>query len=95
MKFGVQCILCRIFIAYSIANHLNVSFGILIIWIREESSDFSAIDKPYLCGFCSEGFLLPLGARTGCGFTLALSDFGSSCAFRIIKLLKVQILGTC
>ena len=31
-------------IAYSIANHLNVNFSILIILIREESSDFSAID---------------------------------------------------
>ena len=51
MKFGVLGVLCRIFIAYSIANHLN-NFSILIIWILEESSDFSAIDKPYLCGFC-------------------------------------------
>ena len=61
MKFGVLGILCRIFIAYSIANHLNVNFSILFIWILEESSDFSAIDKPYLCDFCSEGFLLSLG----------------------------------
>ena len=44
MKFGLLSILCRIFIAYSIANHLNVYFSILIIWIREESSDFSVID---------------------------------------------------
>ena len=32
--------LCRIVIAYSIANHLNVNLSILIIWIWEESSDF-------------------------------------------------------
>ena len=95
MKFGVLGILCRIFIAFSIANHLNVNFSILINWILEESSDFPAIDKPYLCGFCSEGFLFPLGARTGCVFTLALPDFGPSWAFNIIKLLKVEILGTC
>ena len=44
MKIGALGILCRIFIAYSIANHLNVNLSILIIWIREESSDFSAID---------------------------------------------------
>ena len=30
MKFGVLGILCRIFIAYSIANHLIVNFSILI-----------------------------------------------------------------
>ena len=40
MKFGVLIILCSIFIAYSISNHLNVNFSILIIWIREESFDF-------------------------------------------------------
>ena len=44
MKFGVLGILCRFFIAYSIANHLIVNFSILIIWIREDDSDFSAID---------------------------------------------------
>ena len=44
MKFGVLCILCHIFIAYSIANYLNVNFSILIIWIWEESSDFLDID---------------------------------------------------
>ena len=31
MKFGVLGILCCIFIAYSIANHFNVNFSILII----------------------------------------------------------------
>ena len=31
MKFGVLGILCSIFIAYSIANHLNVNFSMLII----------------------------------------------------------------
>ena len=33
MNFGVDLlgILCRIFIAYPIANHLNVNFSILII----------------------------------------------------------------
>ena len=44
MKFGVLGIVCRIVIDHSIANHLNVNFSILLIWIREESSDFSAID---------------------------------------------------
>ena len=40
MKFGVIGISCRFFIAYFIANHLNVNFSILIIWIREESFVF-------------------------------------------------------
>ena len=31
MKIGALFILCRIFIAYSIANHLNVNLSILII----------------------------------------------------------------
>ena len=31
---------------FSIANHLNLNFSTLIICIREESSDFSAIDYP-------------------------------------------------
>ena len=31
-------------IAYSIANYLNVKLSISIIWIREKSSDFSAIN---------------------------------------------------
>ena len=44
MKFGVLGFLCRIFIAFSIANHLNVNFSILINWIREESSDFSPVN---------------------------------------------------
>ena len=42
-KIEVLGILCRISIAYSIANHLNVNFRVLIIWIWEESSDLSAI----------------------------------------------------
>ena len=46
MKFGVLDILCRTFIAYSIANHFIVNFSILIIWIREDNSDFSAVDYP-------------------------------------------------
>ena len=37
-------ILCCIFISYSIAKHLNINFSILIIWIREETSDFPVID---------------------------------------------------
>ena len=44
IKFGVVVILCRIFIGYSIANHLNINYSILIIWIRGESSDVSAIE---------------------------------------------------
>ena len=43
MKFGVLGILCRIFIAYSIANHFDVNFSISSIWIQEESSNFSVI----------------------------------------------------
>ena len=45
MKFGALGIVCRVFKAYSSANHLNENFSILIIWVREESSD-SAIYKP-------------------------------------------------
>ena len=41
IKFGVLGIVCRVFKAYNV----NVNFSILIIWIREESSDY-AIDKP-------------------------------------------------
>ena len=40
MQFGVLGILCRFFTAYFILNHLYVNFSILIIWIREEGSDF-------------------------------------------------------
>ena len=42
-KIEVQDILCCISKTYSIANHINVNFRVLIIWIWEESSDFSDI----------------------------------------------------
>ena len=84
MNFGVLGIFC-IFIAYSNANHLNVNLSILIIWIREESSNFSAI-----CSLCWEGFLLILVLGQA-----AISYFCPPWSVHIIKLLKVQILGTC
>ena len=37
-KIEVLGISCRISIAYSIANHLNVNFRVKIIWIWKESS---------------------------------------------------------
>ena len=46
MKFGLLDILCRIFIAFSIANHLIVNFSIFMILLREDNCDFSAFDYP-------------------------------------------------
>ena len=53
-KFGLLGILCSIFTAYSIANHLNVNFSIFMIWIREESSDLAVFRRGFF-------FLLRLG----------------------------------
>ena len=63
MKYEVLGILFCIFTAYSIVNHLNVNFSHLIIWIRKESFDFSAIHYPnYVVSFRRGfDFLLMLG----------------------------------
>ena len=86
MKFGVLAILCRIFIAYSIANYLIVNLSILVIWIF-----LLSISRNYVVSV-RRGlfFLLVLGQA-------ALFCFGPPCAFHIlvIKLLRVQIFGTC
>ena len=87
LKFRVLGILCRFFIDYFSANHLNVNISILIIWIREESSAFYATDNMVSVqrGFF---FLLVLGQA-------ALFYSGPPWAFHIVKLLKIQILDTC
>ena len=41
---------------------LNVVFSGLITSVGEERGDCSAIEYLLFCGFCSEGFPLPLGA---------------------------------
>ena len=54
---------CVVFcIAYSVVNHLNVSFSGLITSVGEERADFSPIDYSLSYGFCSDGCHLPLGA---------------------------------
>ena len=55
MKFGVLGILCRISISYSVVNYLNANFSILIIWIQEESSDCSVIDRGFRPGLTQIG----------------------------------------
>ena len=66
-KIEALGILCRISIAYYIANHLKVAFRVSVSVRR--------------------GFP---GARMGCVILL-----WPPWAFHIIKILKVQILGTC
>ena len=67
-----------------------LSFKCKLYHIDYLDSGREPISRTYVVSV-RKGFLLPLGARTGCVFTFALSDFGSSWAFHIIKLLKVQI----
>ena len=90
MKFGVLGILCHIFIAYTIANHLNVNFSVLINGFGKRAPIFLlSVSRNYVVsvrrGFF---FLLVLGQ-------VVLFYFGPPWAFHIIKLLRVQILGTC
>ena len=66
MKFGVLGILCRFFIAYFIAHHLNVNFSILIFWIREESLDFATDYGLAIIMWFLFGRVSSLGARAGC-----------------------------
>ena len=54
MHFGVLGILCRFFTTYFILNHINVSFSILI-WIREESSDFALLHVAVIMVFLFGG----------------------------------------
>ena len=89
MKFEVLCILCRFFIDYFIANHLNISFSILIIWIGEESSDFFLLQvRRYYVVSVGGRVLLLLGAWT-VYVVLLWPSLGQ------IKLLKIHIWGVC
>ena len=51
---------CRI--SHSVVGYLYLSFSGLFTSVGEERANFSAIDFLEFCGFCSEGFHLPLGA---------------------------------
>ena len=55
IRVGVSCR-----ISYSVVSYSYVSFSALIPSVGEERAIFSAIVYLLLCGFCSEGFPLPL-----------------------------------
>ena len=50
---------------YSFVVYLYVGGSGLITSVGEERAYLSAVVYLYLCGFCSERFLLPLGAWDG------------------------------
>ena len=56
MLIGVGRVLCRF------SYYLYVSCSGLNTLLGEERANFSAIIYLYVCGFCSEGFPLPLVA---------------------------------
>ena len=62
MLFGVG-VSCHI--VYSIVSYLYVSYSEPSTSVGEERANFSAIVYLQLCGFCSEGFPLPLCAWDG------------------------------
>ena len=51
---------CRVVFRISLLV-IYVSFNGLITSVGEERANFSAVVNLYNCGFCSEGFPLPLG----------------------------------
>ena len=57
--FGIG-VSCRIL--YSFVGYLYVSCSGSITSVGEERANLSAIVYLYLCGFCSERSLVPLGA---------------------------------
>ena len=54
---GVSCLF-----SHSAVGNLYLTFSGLFTSVWEERDNFPAIDYLELCGFCSEGFHLPLGA---------------------------------
>ena len=57
IREGVSCRFSN-----SVVSYLCVSFSRLITSVGEERANSSAVVYSQLCGFCSEGSPLPLGA---------------------------------
>ena len=90
MKFGVQDILWRIFIAYSSANHLNVNFIIIL--------KLSGFGKKALIFLLSISRNYVVSVRRGFFLLLVLGQaalFHFGPALALTTQIKVQILGTC